>query len=96
MTNSTNNCLVCNEAEETTNHLYSSQHFPSKNIRKQLMKKVNIWRKPSKMSPHVFNPFIKYLYTTLQQKPMHPPDSTRKSNIGYLIDLAIQEQYKIG
>ena len=48
------------------------------------------------MSPHIFNPFIKHLYATLQQKPLTPPPSTRTSNIGKLIDEALQEQYKIG
>ena len=60
------------------------------------MKKLKQWRKTSKMNHHVFNPFIKHLYATLQQKPLTPPPNTRTSNIGKLIDEALQEQYKIG
>ena len=95
-THSTDKCPMCNKAEETTNHLYSCQHFTSKNVRKQQMEKLKQLRKTSQISPHVFNPFIKHLYAILQQKPLSPPACTRTSPIGKLIDEALQEQYKIG
>ena len=77
-THPTNKYPICNEAQETTDHLYSYQHFSSKTIRKPLLDKMKNWQKKFKMNPHVFNPVIKHLYATLQQKPLHLPDSKKK------------------